>query len=717
MVAGSRESLWLPNFRRTLAYLRRRLRPLCLGLAAAVGVSVFYTFSVSSLAPLLKVIFSDRETLAGWLHRAETQRRLGVQIGADLPDDPQGLTLIHVNPESMGGQTLRPGDRITSIDGHRQSSHELMHYLAGCQSETVNATVVRPTEADEQEIHLELKPYRAWTGTMIQLAGRLPSDKDSESRMRTLGIVMGLLVLLTLLGGLCRLANEWLVATAVQGALHDLRSDLAEHILRLPMRWHGSQPPGDTLGRFATDINKLETGLTMLFENAVREPLKAVGVLAIALWIDWRMLIVAMIGVPVGLAVMAVFGRLVKYAQKRASESWGRLLDRLEEKILGIRIVKAYDMQAAEGVRFEREGRAIAKAQTRIELIDAITKPALEVLAVLGLTAFVLYGATRVFNQQLEPHLFFAAIICLGGVFDPIRKLGKVNNRLQAAEASARRLLELLDLPGEDSERPSREERELAPLSRLIEFRHVSFAYPSHPEKPVLDDFNLKVRKGQVVALVGPNGSGKTTLISLLLRFFEPISGEILIDDVSIAGASLTSLRRQIGLVTQDAVVFSDSIRANIAYGADGSIDERKVRRAAELAHVDDFIQTLVVRENGRETAGYDAFVTARMLSGGQRQRLALARAIYRDPPILILDEATSQVDSESERKIQAAIEDVSRDRTTFIIAHRYSTIAHADVTVVLNEGRLVAYGRHAELMESCPFYVNLCRTQFAHAV
>jgi ABC-type multidrug transport system fused ATPase/permease subunit len=199
-----------------------------------------------------------------------------------------------------------------------------------------------------------------------------------------------------------------------------------------------------------------------------------------------------------------------------------------------------------------------------------------------------------------------------------------------------------------------------------------------------------------------------------LLRFYEPNRGQILIDGRDIAKVSLDALRSQIGLVTQEAVVFADTVRANIAYGMNGNVDDELVRRAAARAHIDDFIQNLSVVHGGRETRGYDAFVTARTLSGGQRQRLALARAILRDPPILILDEATSQVDSESERKIQEAIADVTRNRTTFIIAHRYSTIAHADLTVVLNEGRVVSQGRHAQLMETCPFYANLCETQFA---
>jgi ABC-type multidrug transport system fused ATPase/permease subunit len=230
----------------------------------------------------------------------------------------------------------------------------------------------------------------------------------------------------------------------------------------------------------------------------------------------------------------------------------------------------------------------------------------------------------------------------------------------------------------------------------------------------VLQDINLTVSKGECVALVGANGSGKTTLVSLLMRFFEPTSGQIFIDGRDIAEFSLYSLRRQIGLVTQDAVIFTGTLRENLSYGT-ANVSEERLLAAARLAHVDEFARNLRIEDDGRITTGYDAHISARTLSGGQRQRIALARAVLPDPPILILDEATSQVDSESERRIQEALDDVTRGRTTFIIAHRFSTIARANRIVVLNEGRIIGCGTHDELLQSCPFYVSLCQTQFTH--
>ncbi|MFH1747718.1 MAG: ABC transporter ATP-binding protein [Planctomycetota bacterium] len=714
MTTTTLDKRWLPEFRRTLAYLCPHRFMLIIGLIAAVGVSVTYTFSISTMVPILKVIFADHETLVDWINRSETQRRLGVVIAPDLPNDPDGLLLPRVHTDSPSADVLADGVRIINLEGQQLGSCGIIRALAEQTTERLTARVAAPGEPP-RDVSLNLRPYRSWWSGLRQLAGLFPDGRDADSRLLTLAIVMGVLVVIALLGGICRFVNDGLVKTAVQRAMHDLRTRIGDHVLRLPIDWHSTQPQGDTLARLATDINKVEVGQSTLFGKVIREPLKAAGVLSLTLMIDWRLLVVALLGLPIGAIVIRTFGRLIKRAQRRASLSWGRLLDHLGERLWGVRVVKACNMEPAESQRFELEDRTLTKAQTHIELVDAATKPALETLAMLAVAAFVVYGGSRVFQQQLEPHLFFAAVVCLGGIFDPVRKMGNVNNRLQAAEASARRLFELLDLPTEEPERATvRADQELAPFSRAIEFRDITFTYTSSP-RPVLNEVSLLVRKGEVVAIVGPNGSGKTTLVSLLMRFFKPQAGRILVDGTDIATVSLKSLRNQIGLVTQEAIVFSGTLRDNIAYGANGHTDEC-VRRAAHMAHIDEFACELEVEENGQVTRGYDALISARTLSGGQRQRIALARAILRDPPILILDEATSQVDSESERKIQEALEDITRDRTTFVIAHRFSTIARADRIVVLNEGRIVGSGSHQELLENCPFYVSLCQTQFAHS-
>ncbi len=730
MSAEVRGKDWWPYFVRTLRFLGPHRRPLVIGLVAAIGVSLFYTFSISSTIPLLKVIFAEHETLVDWMYRTETQRRLDVVLAADLPDNPHGLSVDHVRPDSKSADVLHDGDRVVSVGGQRLSSYELMRYFASFPDKRIESVVLEDSAGQQRTVMLKLRAYHSWSQLLGSVAQAMPAGKDSNSRLNTLIIVMAALVAVSILGAAFRVLNEGLVALAVQGAMHDLRCRLADHVMRLPVAWHSDHPPGDTISRFATDIGKVEVGMTTLFGKTIREPLKAAGVLALTLFIDYKLLLVALVGLPIGGVVMRAFGRTVKRAQKRASQSWGRLLDHLSEKLAGIRIVKAYSMQETESRRFDTEGRTLTRAQTHIEVVDAATNPVLETLAVIGVAAFVIYGGSRVFSQELEPHLFFAAVVCMGGIFDPVRKMGNVNNRLQQADASAKRLYELLDQPSEEATEQTHAARFLPSFRERIEFRGVSFAYPAAPDRLVIEDVDLTVRKGQVVALVGPNGSGKTTLMALLMRFFNPTRGRILIDGQDIADVALESLRSQIGLVTQDAVIFSGSVKENIAYAPGEDADEEMVRRAARLAHIDDFVQSLAGRGNGSNgrcddahespgphRGGYDALITSRSLSGGQRQRIALARAIFRDPPILIFDEATSQIDSESERKIQEALEDVIQDRTVFIIAHRFSTIAHADMTVVLNEGRVVSCGRHAELLESCPFYVKLCETQFAQGV
>jgi ABC-type multidrug transport system fused ATPase/permease subunit len=713
METESRSKSVLPQFRRALPYLWVHRRPLVVGLLAAFFVGVFYTVSISSIVPLLKIIFSDHESLVDWMHRVETQRRLDVAIAPDLRDDPSGLLIDHVRSDSRSYGILGDGDRIVSIEGAAPGAYGLMRALAQHPEKTIQNVTVQSYDGEQRAVPLKLRRYHWWSNKLRRVAAFLPSEKGPDARLWTLALVMVVLVVAAFLGGMFRLLNEGLVATAVQRAMHDLRTKMADHVLHLPLDWHSAQPPGDTLARFANDLAKIEVGLNTLFGKMVREPIKAAAVLAFLLTIEWRLLAVAVLGLPIGIVAIRILGRAVKKAQRHASQSWGRLLDHLGEKMAGIRVVKAYGMQDEESRRFHSEGLRLTRAQTHIEVVDAATKPVLETLAAVAAAGFVIYGGSRVFSQQLEPALFFAALACLGGIFDPVRKLGNVNNRLQAAEAAAQRAFQLMDQPREEAL-----QREALPvmakMRESIEFRDLRFRYP-RTEKLVVDDVSFTVAKGQVVAIVGPNGSGKTTLVSLLMRFHEPCTGSILIDGQDISQYSRQSLRRQIGLVTQDSVIFSATVRDNIAYGAAADVSEQDVHTAAQHAHVADFIDTLSLQNNGEPVSGYEKPITARTLSGGQRQRLALARAIIRDPAILILDEATSQIDSESEARIQQALDEVTKGRTTFIIAHRFSTIARADTIVVLNDGHVEAHGPHEMLLETCPFYANLFQTQFAY--
>jgi subfamily B ATP-binding cassette protein MsbA len=326
----------------------------------------------------------------------------------------------------------------------------------------------------------------------------------------------------------------------------------------------------------------------------------------------------------------------------------------------------------------------------------------LEVIAVLAMMGVATWLGAEVVHDRIEPDEFFSLLFVLGMMFQPLRSVGDLYGRVQRSAAGAQRIFSVLDAPPEEEVLDGAVD--LPPLRESIEFRGVTFTYPN-TTVPALNHVNLSVARGEVVAIVGRNGSGKTTLMNLLLRFYDPQEGEILLDGRDIRRATLRSLRKQFSLVTQDAVVFAASMADNITYGARDAA-ETDVVAAARRAYADEFIRAM---PNGYATISGDRGMT---LSGGQRQRLSIARAIFRDAPILIFDEATSQIDAESEAKIQTVLKDVATDRTTFVIAHRLSTIRVADRIVLLDEGQVVDTGTHEELLKRCPLYGVLCRTQ-----
>jgi len=610
-----------------------------------------------------------------------------------------------------------PGDRLTEINGRTGDHYEMLRVLSavpnGAEIEIAVQSDGDPTPPRRHRVRPRdgrwYMPYLAWG------ADRLPSGHDAIGKTRALAVVMGLLVLVTLLGGVCEFFQEYSSSLLAQRAMIDLRTRGYANMLRLPVSWFTQRQTGDTLSRFARDSTVLESGIETLFGKTMREPFKAVGVLILAAIISPYLLIgVGVVG-PIAVICIRNLGRTIRRAQKRALVAWGGLIDMVEEKIAGIRIVKAYNMERREALNFFRHHRRLMKQQLKIARIDAAVSPVLEVLGMILVSGITVAGGALVFYNRMDAATFFTLVMCVAGIFDPIRKLANVNNRLQTADAAAQRLFEVIDAPPEE---PAGNRTVLASLPDIrdgIEFRDVSFAYPSNPDRLVLKDINLRVNAGEVIAVVGPNGSGKTTLCSLLMRFYEPQSGQILIDGKDIAGTSLHSLRRQIGLVTQDTVIFTDTVRANIAYGQ-RNVEDGQIVEAARAAYADEFIRELRAANGQELRTGYDVITSSRSLSGGEKQRIALARSILRDPAILIFDEATSQVDADSEAKIQQALHRIMRGRTTFVIAHRFTTISQADRIVVMEAGRIVGLGTHPELIETCPLYRTLYETQFHQA-
>jgi subfamily B ATP-binding cassette protein MsbA len=365
--------------------------------------------------------------------------------------------------------------------------------------------------------------------------------------------------------------------------------------------------------------------------------------------------------------------------------------------------VKAFGREEAEAGRFRDSNRAYLRTLMKSIQVSSLTASHMEVIGVVGVAAIIWYGGYLVIHGTMTPGAFFSFLTAMFMAYTPIRRLSGANNTIQQALAAAERVFEVMDLQTEQA--LDRGRKELLPVSRSLEFRNVTFQYEGS-ERPALADVTLTVEAGTIVALVGSSGSGKTTLVSLVPRFYDPTEGAVLIDGQDIRGYRLASLRRQIGIVSQETVLFDESVRNNIAYGRAGATDD-EVIGAAKQAYAHDFIQRLPdgyatpIGENGVK------------LSGGERQRLAIARALLRDPPILILDEATSSLDSESERIVQLALANLIKHRTTLVIAHRLSTVQNADRIVVLDRGRVVETGTHAELLQRGGLYQRLHAIQF----
>jgi subfamily B ATP-binding cassette protein MsbA len=395
----------------------------------------------------------------------------------------------------------------------------------------------------------------------------------------------------------------------------------------------------------------------------------------------------------------------MKRATKKSLISGSLMLGKLNEAFSSVKVIKVYNQQDYEKNRFALINKGLLKQMLRISRVDAATAPIMEVLGMAAGSAALLLGIHWIVSGGLDESEFFGLILILGAAAESVRKSSGLWNKVQQANAAAERIYSLLEEPTE-KEKPNA--LDLKQTNGNIEFRNVVFTYPK-ATRPVLNGINLKVQAGHNVAIVGPNGSGKTTLVNLIPRFYDVDSGEVLIDGCDVRDCTLKSLRRQIGLVTQNVVTFNDTVAANIGYGkSNATMDE--IISAAEKSRAHEFIMQL--------HAGYETRIGeyGAGLSGGQLQRIIIARAIIKDPAILIFDEATSQVDADSETKIHSAIEELMRDRTALIIAHRFSTVISADIIVVVDNGRIIAQGKHEQLIQSCLLYQSLYETQLVKA-
>ena len=484
--------------------------------------------------------------------------------------------------------------------------------------------------------------------------------------------------------------STYLMTDVGQRVVRDIRDRLFRHILDQSAAFFGRRTTGQLMSRITNDVNQVQQAVSETIGDLIREGLTALGWVIAMFYYDWRLTLVSMTGAPLVVYPLVRLGQRVRRSTRRSQEHLEYLSHLTAEAFAGHRIVKAFGAEKHEAERFSAASNRLYRTNLKVTSTVSVLPPIMEFLGGVAIVGLLWYGQRRIADVQLTPGAFLAFIFAAFMLYTPIKRLSRVNANLQQAIAAATRIFEVLDTHSEVLERPGA--RPIAPLARGVEFKDVSFAYADRAERPVLRNISFTARAGQVIAIVGLSGAGKTTLVNLLPRFYDVTAGAILIDGVDIRDVTLKSLRQQIGIVTQETVLFDDTIANNIAYGLPGTSSEA-IERAARAAHAHEFIHALPDR--------YETRIGERgqRLSGGQRQRLAIARALVKDSPILILDEATSSLDAESELLVQDALANLMRNRTAFVIAHRLSTVRRADAIVALERGRVAEVGRHEELL------------------
>lgn len=521
---------------------------------------------------------------------------------------------------------------------------------------------------------------------------------------RTLLVALPIAILVVAaLKGLFSYGQNYLMNYVGNQVIADVRQSLFVHLMRLPVGFHDANTSGRLVSRVIHDVNLMANAVTGVLKDIFQQGLTFLAMIAVIFHMNWKLAAVSIIVVPLSVHTMVRMGLRLRSLATRGQERMGDMASALQQALAGIRIVKAFGQEETEAGRFGDSNRSFLSASMKSIQVSSLVNSHMEVIGVFSVAAIIWYGGYLVIQGAMTPGAFFSFLAAMVMAYTPIRRLSGANNTIQQALSAAIRVFDMLDMETELHRDHGR--IELPPIEQSLEFRKVSFQYEG-AESPALREISLTVGAGEVVALVGSSGGGKSTLVSLVPRFYEPTEGVILIDGRDIRDGTLRSLRAQIGIVSQDTVLFDDTVWNNIAYGHEKATDE-DVSRAAELAFAHEFIQRLperyhtLIGENGVK------------LSGGERQRLAIARAILRDPPILILDEATSSLDSESERMVQLAFSNLMRNRTTLVIAHRLSTVQKADRIVVLDRGQIVESGSHEELLQRGGLYKRFHAVQF----
>jgi subfamily B ATP-binding cassette protein MsbA len=546
--------------------------------------------------------------------------------------------------------------------------------------------------------------YGASTGFVPLVIRYLFDEVLPSSDRGRLYLAPVVILVVILLRGISQYLGAYLTESVGQSITADLRHDLAERILDLPQSYVDRNPSTVLVSRVLTDVNLVKTGIVDGFSSVFKDILTLVVLVAVAFYQDWVLSIIAFILFPLAILPVLNSSKKVRRHSSKGQLSLARLASFLQESVVGLRVVKIFGMQSYELARFEGENQSVLRASLKTTRAKLASQPLIEVLGAIGFSAVLVYGGENVIAGTRTTGNFFAFLTSLYLCYAPFKGIARSNSTLQQGVSAAEDLFGILDTEADPAE--SAEPLELTGISRGLRASHVCFAYE---DERVIDDLNLDLPMGCTIALVGASGGGKSTIIELFCRFYDPTSGVITIDGVDLRDVSLASLRALISVVDQNTFLFNDTVSGNIAYGL-ATATAQQIEQAARAANAHDFISQLpdgyatVIGENGT------------MLSGGQRQRIAIARALIKNAPLLFLDEATSALDSASEQVVQEALDRLMANRTTLVVAHRLSTVVNADRICVIDAGRLVESGTHAELLTRGGRYAHLFSTQFASA-